>query len=1124
MNRYLDKVAGVAEDQARETIFKGNQEIRPYHNLTPEIRQALETGAVAGSAYLGSQALSHVHPGFGKAAPGVALAAGLYNATGLGSKLKASDREQERLISSLIRNRARDAQEEAKMQKSADDRGYFEPTAVGAVAGGITGGLLGGAVGVSGGTLNRDIQKKFADSVSRIPFIKDTYSTDKVPSRTRAILQGVGKGFKYGALAGAPLGASLFAYDHFNKNRDLENQYLNKMADDGSTPKMSLLPAVAGIGAVAGGVAGGVSGATVRAVDLISKYDPNLVNFDKWKQYRGIAKRIGYSAGKGALIAAPIGAAAFALPYALDKTAEDSSYYDQDLLHKLKVGAGIGGGLGALSIGAIHANDVAKALEHSPGSKLTAKEIAHVAKGIGKGGLVSSLLASGALYGQHVLSNKGNDMNKQAEVTFGQTVQDDGSTGAKLGVLAGGLHGLVRGGPVRAVGEGLVGGLGGLVAGSVAGIPHGLLRDSNAQRGSRSSLLRDVQSTTDSDVRTGASIGSKVGAGLGIIGGLGAGLAGASTLMQESKVPAGKALAGALGATAALGGLGYLSGGLGGAVGGMGVAVPHGAAKSLIKDYQNNKYLNKVAGQVSDTISDDAYTGAKLGILAGGIRGFTRNTRWGTVLGASTGALGGAALGGIVGIPHGLSRDPNQPRRVVNNLDEDMKRAVRTDALLGLVGGAALGTVGGLETGRQDVKSYLKGIGSNGKASKLKIAGKYLSNALPGAAIGGMVGTFGGANFGIPDGAARSLYRDVKDANRLEKKAAEDNGGGLGRMVGLGAGAGGVMGLGAGGLWGLVDHPFSTSQDTILNRLKHSGSTALKMGAGTALSSAALMGSLYGLGKYQQSHKKQAEQVASEENWRPDSYAHRLGWEDPRKAALKSAAMTGLSYAPYAKDMGTGDKVMAGSMAALSASGAHSEAEMKNRILQEILEAQEHGVHHGEMDLHHQLKEDIMSDPETSKWTGRVLGGLTSAAMGGSLAHAVGGSGLAVGAGALAGGVLGGLGFGALGHYSAEADNRRVQGILDAREAYLRAKMVKKAEDIAVEHSYKPALTAGAIDAAMGLGLGALGQQISKRYLGGKYAPLVIGGLEGTAAMAATDMYQRSHEAQMAELQAKLRG
>ena len=926
MNRYLDKVAGVAEDQARETIFKGNQEIRPYHNLTPEIRQALETGAVAGSAYLGSQALSHVHPGFGKAAPGVALAAGLYNATGLGSKLKASDREQERLISSLIRNRARDAQEEAKMQKSAADGGYFDAAAVGGVSGGLTGALLGGSVGVAGGEATRDariqasnITKGVGDYINSLPFVKSNVPPIEVPSRTTAILQGVGKGVKYGLMAGVPLGASLFMYNNYKRNQESNNPYLAKIA----------------------------------------------------------------------------------------------------------------------------------------------------------------------------------------EVTVGQTMYDDAMTGAKLGVLAGGLHGLVRGGPVRAVGEGFVGGLGGLVAGSVAGIPHGLLRDSNAQRGSRSSLLRDVQSTTDSDVRTGASIGSKVGAGLGIIGGLGAGLAGASTLMQESKVPAGKALAGALGATAALGGLGYLSGGLGGAVGGMGVAVPHGAAKSLIKDYQNNKYLNKAAEENSQGEN-----------LAG-------------VLGAG-GFLGGA-VGSIIGAGDGAYLAMGRDKVFRDYGHTGSERAFK-----------ALGTVGRY-TGKNLAKGALAGAGLLGigygtgnieSVSDEPKGNEHLDMRHESAKIMSGRGTPNQmelANRGTLD------LRDASLMAMLNKKAAEDNGGGLGRMVGIGAGVGGVMGLGAGGLLGLVDHPFSTSQDTILNRLKHSGSTALKMGAGTALSSAALMGSLYGLGRYQQSHKKQAEQVwydeptelnkkAAEDNWRPDSYAHRLGWEDPRKAALKSAALTGLSYAPYAKDMGTGDKVMAGSMAALSASGAHSEAEMKNRILQEILEAQEHGVHHGEMDLHHQLKEDIMSDPETSKWTGRVLGGLTSAAMGGSLAHAVGGSGLAVGAGALAGGVLGGLGFGALGHYAAEADNRRVQGILDAREAYLRAKMVKKAEDEAVEHSYKPALTAGAIDAAMGLGLGALGQQISKRYLGGKYAPLVIGGLEGTAAMAATDLYQRSHEAQMAELQAKLRG
>lgn len=680
MNRYLDKVAGVAEDQARETIFNGNQEIRPYHNLTPEIRQSLETGAVAGSAYLGSQALSHVHPGFGKAAPGVALAAGLYNATGLGSKLKASDREQERLISSLIRNRARDAQEEARMQKSAADGGYFDAAALGGVSGGLTGALLGGSVGVAGGEATRDariqasnITKGVGDYINSLPFVKSNVPPIEVPSRTTAILQGVGKGVKYGLMAGVPLGASLFMYNNYKRNQESNNPYLHKIA----------------------------------------------------------------------------------------------------------------------------------------------------------------------------------------EVTVGQTMYDDAMTGAKLGALVGSAPSVFGMSPIRAVGSGIVGGLGGMAVGALAGIPHGLLRNKNDDRVVRHSLVRPIASTMGSDAKEGLKTGAAIGAGLL---GLGGGIVSGKSMLQIMKergikVPTGKLLAAGLGTTATMAGIGALGGGVAGGLGGLALGVPHGAAKSLLKDYQDNKYLNK----------------------------------------------------------------------------------------------------------------------------------------------------------------------------------------------------------------------------------------------------------------------------AAEENWRPDSYAHRLGWEDPRKAALKSAALTGLSYAPYANDMGIGDKVMAGSVAALSASGAHSDAEMKNQILREILEAQEHGVRHGDMDLHHELKEEIMSDPESSKWAGRVLGGLVSAAAGGSLAHAVGGNGLAVGAGALAGGVLGGLGFGALGHYSAEADNRRVQGILDAREAYLRAKMVKQAEE-APEHSYKPALTAGAIDAGMGLGLGALGQQISKRYLGGKYAPLVIGGLEGTAAMAATDIYQRSHEAQMEELKARLRG
>ena len=68
------------------------------------------------------------------------------------------------------------------------------------------------------------------------------------------------------------------------------------------------------------------------------------------------------------------------------------------------------------------------------------------------------------------------------------------------------------------------------------------------------------------------------------------------------------------------------------------------------------------------------------------------------------------------------------------------------------------------------------------------------------------------------------------------------------------------------------------------------------------------------------------------------------------------------------------------------------------------------------------------------------------------------------------------------------------------------------------EHNYKPAIAAGVADATMGVGFGALGHQISKKFFKGKYAPGIIGGLEGAAAMGMTDMYQRKHEQEIRDL------
>lgn len=102
--------------------------------------------------------------------------------------------------------------------------------------------------------------------------------------------------------------------------------------------------------------------------------------------------------------------------------------------------------------------------------------------------------------------------------------------------------------------------------------------------------------------------------------------------------------------------------------------------------------------------------------------------------------------------------------------------------------------------------------------------------------------------------------------------------------------------------------------------------------------------------------------------------------------------------------------------------------------------------------------------------------------------------------------------------YSAYIRNQAREDALE-KVASVNPYLLKLAEQAeSVPHDWKPALSAGAIDAGMGLGLGALGHHVSKKYFGGKYAPLIIGGTEGLAAMTATDLYQRKHERELAEL------
>lgn len=116
--------------------------------------------------------------------------------------------------------------------------------------------------------------------------------------------------------------------------------------------------------------------------------------------------------------------------------------------------------------------------------------------------------------------------------------------------------------------------------------------------------------------------------------------------------------------------------------------------------------------------------------------------------------------------------------------------------------------------------------------------------------------------------------------------------------------------------------------------------------------------------------------------------------------------------------------------------------------------------------------------------------------------------------------LAGAAGLTSLTHFGKKVDANLRTGInqhsaMIRNQARADAEIKKQAE---VEHDYRPALAAGAADAAMGVGFGALGHQISKRMFKGKYAPALIGGLEGASAMAVTDMYQRHHEKEIAEL------
>lgn len=407
----------------------------------------------------------------------------------------------------------------------------------------------------------------------------------------------------------------------------------------------------------------------------------------------------------------------------------------------------------------------------------------------------------------------------------------------------------------------------------------------------------------------------------------------------------------------------------------------------------------------------------------------------------------------------------------------------------------------------------------------------FTKGGIGGAVVGGAAGLLAG---GAAGGIAGVPHHMLKDPSEVSRRASTPLLPTLGRTVKDDASVGAKIGAGIGGVSAGVSAAAigaMIASDAMRNGAKITPGGVGKVGLGVLGAGAlgaltgAIPGALFGAGigvphgaansLVKDYHANRIEKSAS---WVPDSFAHQLGWEDPRQAALKSG-VSALALNP--SDLETSrDKVQTAALTAMAANSAYSDAVKNNRLIQEILEAQEHGVRTGDMSLHHELREDLLGDPRTSRISGNIAGALAGGMGGFTLANALGGNGLAKGLGAVAGAGLAGYGIGRLAQYSTEAGNENTLDVLARREARLN-RLLTKAAEIAVQetpHDYKPALAAGAIDAAMGVGLGGLGYHISKKYFGGKYTPLIIGGLEGTAAMAATDLYQRKHERDIAKL------
>ena len=579
-----------------------------------------------------------------------------------------------------------------------------------------------------------------------------------------------------------------------------------------------------------------------------------------------------------------------------------------------------------------------------------------------------------------------------------------------------------------------------------------------------------------------------------------------------------------------------------------------------------NKYLEKVAGDTG------YFEPAAVGAVAGGLTG--------ALAGGSLGLAGGEmALDSqrqvneisnkinsyfkkvpLVTLPEIQTTNPSRGMSLLKGIGKGLKYGAMAGAPLG----ASLFVYDQYKRNQHEKEAmsnlYLEKIAmsySDTAVDDLKTGAKaglllgsvvpaVFGRGLPSVIAKGAKGMALGAGAGLAASIPHHLMRDktqpsIKSAPILRPIYEHTvEGGKSGLLTGAGIGAGlGALGGGIGSallysrfkkglpprMYTLKDGTQAAAEVTSLGQV---AKDVLK-GATVGAVPGGLMGLSYGVGmgapmgaatSLAQDYNNRYLQKAAED-WSPDSYARRLGYSNPKADAVKAGLTASLFY-PVSSEQNASQNI--GSLAAtgLSAHQAHEEAVMKNQIIQELLQAQEHGIKTGDMSIFESLRDEFLNDVPSDRLAGRILGGISGAALGGMLGHAVGNSGAALATGALLGTGLGALGLGYAAGKGAEKENRQTNKLLDSRHSHLAALLSKTAEEIA--HDYKPALAAGGIDAAMGLGLGALGQQISKRYLGGKYAPLVIGGLEGTAAMAATDIYQRKHEAEMRALQERLQG